>query len=818
MDSPSLCKPCQPELTDIGPETHNIHMFCLFFQYLRGFKRAHLLLYLAISGCVGGCATPKISDTSMPAGEAMSYLGIQVGFDDEATGARIDRLWPGPVLKALQTQLDIDIRRDRLIAIDSIPVTADNFYTVVENTWPGTRIELLFSDPTDPEAESKALFVTVGRRQDWTGPITRYDAASFANRPQALPIQTEHDMVARLVRRTVTEQQLSGPVANLHRLFVDWQREQRGYHTLGRVLYPFQHPYQLAALETEISSPFLNLEPEQQQIFGEIARNLDLTEPVSSECDGIPTLDALMLATTQAQQQLQLAFAGFDSKGIAAANLGLQYLLQQLSEKKTLVQQLEPDRSILAINSSMSIDYDALLASASAYRCVITNREALVEEQVTLQPPPPELANIVSGDIVKAIPSEYGWIIHGGPGDNSYELRDIAAVYDPAGNDRYHTTAVEPMTAKLVWDQSGNDRYFGETSGPGAAWMGVSILIDNAGDDIYSGELAVNASGIMGIGILLDRGGDDVYAGQYFSNGAAFYGAGILLDQGTGDDSYRSTAFSQGFGGPKGFGVINDNGGDDSYLANYGLPSVYGTENVFAAFSQGFGFGLRHFDSGGIGLIVDKQGNDHYDAGEFSQGGAYYWGLGLLHDADGNDVYQGNRYSQGFGVHQASGVLRDDAGDDHYLGMTAACQGAAWDVALGLLVDAAGNDHYSGDGLCQGAAAMQAQAWLIDLSGKDTYEANGKSIQGSSGRNSYHFNVEKPVYSWSVLVDGGAGEDYFSSGHAMHEVTSNSYFDELEPGDSRAYGLFIDLPETLSVDSNSPPLSNGFIEADTSRD
>ncbi len=818
MDSPSLCKPRHPELTDIGPETHNILMFGQFFQYLRDVKRANGLLLLAISSCLGGCAAPELRDSYLSADEARPYLGIQVGFDDADTGARIDRLWPGPVLKALQTHLDIDIRRDRLVAVDTVPVTADSFYAVVENIRPGTRIQLLFSDPADPEAIGKSLLVTVGHRADWTGPITRYDAASFANRPRALPQERKHDMVAQLVSRAVSEQQLSGPVNDLHRLFIDWQREQRGYHTLGRVLYPFQQPYQLAALETEISSPFLDVEPGPQQIFREIARNLDLAEPESPECDGLLTIDALMLATTQAQQQLQSAFAGLDSEGIAAANLGLQYLLQQLSEKKTLERQLEPERSILAINSSMSIDYDALLAAALAYSCIIANKEALIDEQAILQPPPPELADMVSGDIYKAIPTDHGWVIHGGPGDNRYDLSDIAAIYDPAGNDRYHTPDVRPVTARLVWDQSGNDRYVGETGGPGAAWMGVSILVDNMGDDVYAGELAVNASGIMGIGILLDRAGDDVYAGRYFSNGAAFYGAGILLDQGSGVDSYRSTAFSQGFGGPKGFGIINDHGGDDSYLANYGLPSVYGTENVFAAFSQGFGFGLRHFDSGGIGMIVDRQGNDHYDAGEFSQGGAYYWGLGVLHDADGNDVYQGNRYSQGFGVHQASGVLRDDAGDDHYLGMTAACQGAAWDVALGLLVDVSGNDHYSGDGLCQGAAAMQAQAWLVDLNGKDSYEANGNSIQGSSGRNSYHYNADKPVYSWSVLVDGGNDEDYFSSGHTMHQVISNSYFDELEPGNSRAYGLFIDLPENLSIDNSSAPLTNGLIETDTGGD
>ena len=63
--------------------------------------------------------------------------------------------------------------------------------------------------------------------------------------------------------------------------------------------------------------------------------------------------------------------------------------------------------------------------------------------------------------------------------------------------------------------------------------------------------------------------------------------------------------------------------------------------------------------------------------------------------------------------------------------MTAAGQGAAWDVSVAVLVDRAGDDRYQADGLSQGAAAMQAIGFLSDRTGHDDYRAAGAS-QGLS--------------------------------------------------------------------------------------
>jgi hypothetical protein len=196
------------------------------------------------------------------------------------------------------------------------------------------------------------------------------------------------------------------------------------------------------------------------------------------------------------------------------------------------------------------------------------------------------------------------------------------------------------------------------------------------------------------------------------------------------------------------------------YRANGPTKSAYETPAVYYAMAQGVGFGFRYYDSGGIGILEDLSGSDRYEAGEFAQGGAYYYGLGLLHDRIGNDCYFGNRYSQGFCAHEGIGLCVDDSGDDTYWGMTAANQAGSWDLSVAMLIDKSGNDTYRGDGLSQGSAAMQAIAWLIDLSGNDHYVGAGTAIQGQGAGNDYHY----------VATDASAGRSF--STRAVEQISS----------------------------------------------
>jgi hypothetical protein len=111
-------------------------------------------------------------------------------------------------------------------------------------------------------------------------------------------------------------------------------------------------------------------------------------------------------------------------------------------------------------------------------------------------------------------------------------------------------------------------------------------------------------------------------------------------------------------------------------------------------------------------------------------------------------------------------VLLEDAGDDIYWSMTAAGQGAAWDMSVAALVDRAGDDRYQADGLSQGAAAQQAIGMLIDLAGRDDYRATGAS-QGAADSNAYHWDTSRCT-SLGVLRDTD-GPNRFSTERADGE-------------------------------------------------
>ncbi|MCX5852923.1 MAG: hypothetical protein NT072_12880, partial [Deltaproteobacteria bacterium] len=235
----------------------------------------------------------------------------------------------------------------------------------------------------------------------------------------------------------------------------------------------------------------------------------------------------------------------------------------------------------------------------------------------------------------------------------------------------------------------------------------------------------------------------------------------ILADY-EGSDNYRSHVFAQGVGGPNGAGLLYDAKGNDSYFATGREPGSYGTPGTFDGFSQGFSIGFRDVAaSGGIGILMDTGGNDRMRAGNFSQGGGYYFGIGILRNAgDGNDIYYGSRYAQGFCAHSAAGILIDDGGDDVYRGMEGALQAAAWDLGVAALIDKAGNDRYESAGLffSRGAAAHNGISLFIDMTGDDRYDfPEEPRVPG----NNYHGGS-----SLAIFVDAGGGTDLYNGGTA----------------------------------------------------
>jgi PDZ domain-containing protein len=387
------------------------------------------------------------------------------------------------------------------------------------------------------------------------------------------------------------------------------------------------------------------------------------------------------------------------------------------------------------------------------------------------------------GDVTHVY-TRHGLMIVGGPGDNDYD-EEALLIVDLGGDDRYRNGAGasrEGYPFSMVIDFSGNDVYMtGEDYAQGAGILGGGFLIDLGGDDQYLSQSFGQGAGVLGVGMLIDIGGDDVYRCHSFCQGAGFLGIGLIAESG-GNDQYSAAIYSQGFGFVRGMGLILEGKGNDRFFAGGVYQDHREPGKAYLSMSQGFGFGLRPRGtlagaSGGIGILDDIQGNDHYLGDYFSQGAGYWYSLGILNDTEGHDLYAAGRYSQGAGVHLAAGILHDAAGDDHYLARYGVSQGCGHDLAVGFLLDNGGNDRYVGGTLSQGAGNANGFGVLNDNGGSDEYYLHDEG-QG-------HGNTEvfRQLDSFGILFDTGGGEDRYSLGGRNNTVNLHTQ-----------WGIQADLP------------------------
>ena len=380
--------------------------------------------------------------------------------------------------------------------------------------------------------------------------------------------------------------------------------------------------------------------------------------------------------------------------------------------------------------------------------------------------------------------SPVGKILVGGTGSTWYS-EDAAILLDLGGNDFYTNNAGSArgagMPAALLIDFAGNDAYeatFDWTQG--AARMGHSLLIDRKGNDEYVGRSWAQGAAVLGAALFLDEAGNDIYRAAQYAQGAAAWGIALHMDY-EGDDTYDARLLSQAVGLPGGAGWLLNANGNDTYYSKGERSTSYGEPGIFDSFSQAFAVGFRGIQSGGVAILYDGGGRDRYEAGNFSQGGGYYFGIGMLRDAGGeNDVYIGSRYNQGFAAHEAIGFFEEMGGDDFYTTRQAVAQGTSWDESITAFIDHAGDDVYEGGGnYSQGASAHNGFSLFLDLGGKNRFDY--KVPQGSAGPNDYHGGS-----SFSLFI---AAED-----------KGNTYTSEMRSSTIRLngeYGLFVDLPNSI---------------------
>jgi hypothetical protein len=283
-------------------------------------------------------------------------------------------------------------------------------------------------------------------------------------------------------------------------------------------------------------------------------------------------------------------------------------------------------------------------------------------------PRKPHRLTTVEGTVLYHQETPLGLFVVGGGDHNAYRGA-FGFIADVGGNDFYELEASSlggRGRVSLVLDMSGNDDYRGATTPLGGSGVaGVNLTIDLAGDDIYRGGYCSQGCGMLGVGILYDSDGDDLYHADQVSQGAGLFGMGLLLDGG-GDDTYESARMSQGFASMEGCGLLIDRGGNDHYHSGGVYPDPREDGKYTQSLSQGFSIGLRPLHCGGVAILFDKSGDDHYGAEYFAQGASYWLSLGILMDGGGNDHYRARRYAQGAGIHLSVGLLADSRGNDIY--------------------------------------------------------------------------------------------------------------------------------------------------------
>jgi hypothetical protein len=349
-----------------------------------------------------------------------------------------------------------------------------------------------------------------------------------------------------------------------------------------------------------------------------------------------------------------------------------------------------------------------------------------------------------------------GWKI-GGTGNDSYS-GDYSFILDLGGDDTYDLTYdPEHPHPVIIIDLSGNDHYTGESDFTlGSGCFSSGMLLDFGGNDRYDAKSFGIGSGYFGFGLLYDAAGDDRYNGDTHVEGAGTFGLGLLIDE-SGRDMYNAAVYSQGFGFIQGMGMIYEMEGSDVYYAGGKYKDILRYEDHYLSLSQGFGYGLRPWCSGGIGAIVDLKGFDTYYTDIFGQGCSYWWSLGILYDSSGNDSYQSYQYAQGTATHMSLGFLEDDYGNDVYFGK-GLMQGVGHDYSCGWILDKHGNDSYIASDLSQGAGSANGAGIQVDCEGDDRYLIkNPKNTQGFG-------DSRRDFGSIGLFIDLGGDDQYNGNG------------------------------------------------------
>lgn len=553
-------------------------------------------------------------------------------------------------------------------------------------------------------------------------------------------------------------------------------------------------------------------QPVRMKTFGSVSNRFDSASATLQAIENLPDtvqviVAQLLVNLTEAARWRDLAFRNCDPEDMRSA-FGIRDLASTQSDGQVYYPELD---DIAAAIDWASLHYAALKVAAAteqAERLLLRLKKGIpAEAEMELETPLGKVIimpaaipkEVVPSKLVSRLPST---------GDNRtvIDASNCLLVIDFGRNMTYQGSVAATSSLRnpisVVIDLDGDDLYghnrhrYPPSAGVGL--LGVGLVLDSRGDDEYNGSVCTQGMGMFGVGVLCDREGNDSYRAELSAQGCGYFGIGLHFD-GTGDDDYYIYGNGQGLGGVGGgVGVCASYSGDDTYTAEpyadvFNRGDYHSDHKINGNEAQGAGFGRRgdgsdgHAWAGGLGAIIDIDGNDHYYSGNWTVGVGYWFGTGIAVDRAGDDHYESCYFTQASGAHYCNGILLDEGGNDrHELYETAgAGLGFGWDYTNALLINKGGDDTYKAEIISMGLAQIRSVALLADVGGDDRYElgAGTPGLGEATYRKDYKVpSPLTPYYTYAKsfggLLDIGGEDKYLvtdTSGLRPHPVARDDH-------------------------------------------